>query len=71
VYSLYTLKKKVKKKKKKKKYLIKKTTEVYIYIYFFFTLKIHIISSSFELLIERYCKIPNLSKSVNGRTDKA
>jgi len=31
----------------------------------FLTSTIPIISSSFELLFDRYCKIPNLTKSVN------
>ncbi|KAG4102772.1 hypothetical protein H8356DRAFT_1649931, partial [Neocallimastix lanati (nom. inval.)] len=31
----------------------------------FLTRRIPIISSSFELLFDRYCKIPNLSKSVD------
>jgi len=37
----------------------------------FLTSAIPIISSSFELLFDRYCKIPNLTKERRCRTDKA
>jgi len=67
------LKKKKKKKKKKQRQLnellFKGSSESPVpkIVGFaeFLTSAIPIISSSFELLFDRYCKIPNLSKSVD------